>query len=204
MLAEEGTLSVSNNWIKSGWRNSHEGSGFGGGVTVAGAFIIGTLPGFADAANQDFHLANGSAAINAGTGLLADVLPANNVMRQYVKHQLSQARPVSGALDLGAYEFAAAAPLQILTGTLPNGVRGRFYNQPLQATGGSGSYLWSITQGTLPPGMWLDAANGVIHGKAARRGSWTFQITVQDAQNPSDISGPAVMNLNVSLFSGTN
>ena len=163
MLAEEGTLSVSNNWIKSGWRNSHEGSGFGGSVTVAGAFVIGTAPGFADFAAQDFHLVNGSAAINAGTALHGDVQPADNVVRQYVKHQMGQPRPVSGALDLGAYEFTAAAPLQILTAGLPNGMRGRFYNQTLQASGGSGNFVWSVTAGSLPPGMWLDTANGVIH-----------------------------------------
>ncbi len=203
MLAEEGTLTVSNNWVKSGWRNSHEGSGFGGSVTVAGAFIIGTAPGFADFAAQDFHLTNGSAAFNAGTVLHADA-STNNVVRHYVKHQMSEARPVSGALDLGAYEFAAVAPLQILTTSFPSGIRGRFYNFTMQAAGGSGQYLWSIPAGTLPPGMWLDQNTGLIHGKAARKGSWTFQIMVQDAQNVSSTSGPAVITLNVKLFSGVN
>jgi hypothetical protein len=202
MLAEAGTLSVSNNWIKSGWRNSHEGSGFGGSVTIAGAFVTGTLPGFADLANQDFRLLSGSAAINAGTTLHADALPANNVVRHYVKHQMSEARPVSGALDLGAYEFAAAAPLQMIIGDFPTAIKGRFYSHTMQATGGSGNYLWTISSGILPPGLWLDAQTGIIHGKLARKGSWTFQIMVQDAQNSAGTSGPAVITLNVGLYSG--
>jgi hypothetical protein len=34
-----------------------------------------------------------------------DVLPANDVVREYVKHQSSTPRAVHGALDVGAYEF---------------------------------------------------------------------------------------------------
>lgn len=201
MLAEAGTLSLSNNWIKSGWRNSHEGSGFGGSVTVVGAFIIGTLPGFVDLATQDFRLASGSAAINAGTTLHADVLPSHDVVRHYVKHQMSEARPASGALDLGAYEFAAVAPLQMIIGDFPAGIRGRSFHHQLQATGGSGSYLWSIPAGTLPPGLRLDPAAGLISGKTPVKGSWTFQIMVQDAQNTAS-SQAAVITLNVKLYAG--
>lgn len=201
MLAEAGTLTVSNNWAKSGWRNSHEGGGFGGSVTVAGAFIIGTLPGFSDFAAQDFRLTTGSAAIDAGTALHADALPENNVVRHYLRHQLSEARPANGALDLGAFEFATVAPLQLIVSDMPAPIRGRFYNFTMQATGGSGNYLWSIPAGTLPPGLWLEPQTGVIHGKAALKGSWTFQIMVQDAQNTAS-SQSAVITMNVKLYSG--
>jgi Putative Ig domain len=198
LLAEVGTLSVSNNWIKSGWRNSHEGTDFGGSVTVAGAFITGTAPDFADFANQDFHLITGSAAINAGIALHVDAA-GNNVVRQYVKHQSSEARPVSGALDLGAYEFAAVAPMQILTNGFADGARARPYSQSAQATGGSGNFTWSVTAGSLPFGLWLDAATGTIHGKPVLRGTWNFTLGVQDAQNPGT---PLTKNftINVKLY----
>ena len=39
MLAEAGTLNLANNWAKTGWRNSHEGGGFGGSVTGGGTMI---------------------------------------------------------------------------------------------------------------------------------------------------------------------
>lgn len=184
MLAETGTLTVANNWSKSGWRNSFE-SPFGGTVTGGGTFVIGTSPGFVDLANQDLRLVSTGQAVNAGTTLNPDVLPTNNVARQYVKHQTGEARPVSGPIDLGAYEFAAAAPMQILTGSLPNTIRLRFYNQTLQASGGSGTYIWSVSSGMLPPGIWLDTANGVVRGRARVKGSWNFTITVLDAQNTS-------------------
>lgn len=103
MLDNYGILTLTNNWIETGWSRfnvSHPK----GTVTDSGT-ITGSAPGFVNEAGQDFHLAAGSACIDAGTTLHPDVLPANNVIREYVKHQSSTARAVHGALDIGAYEF---------------------------------------------------------------------------------------------------
>jgi hypothetical protein len=181
LLAEHGNLILTNNWIKTGWRNSFE-SGFDGTVTGGATFVQGSAPGFVDFAAQNFRLLANSPAVNAGTILHPDVLPVHNAVRQYVKHQTSEARPINGVLDLGAYEFSNA-PVQITTASLPNARRGKFYNQTLQATGGSGGFVWTVSAGTLPHGMWLDSASGKISGKAARRGTWNFTITAQDSQN---------------------
>lgn len=180
MLAESGVLSLANNWSKSGWRNSFEG-GFNGSVS-GGGFVIGTSPGFVDLAVQDFRLLSSGQAVNAGTSLNPDALPANNVVRQYVRHQSSEGRPAHGPFDIGAYEFSVAAPMQIITTNLSNAMRFRPYNQTLQATGGSGGYVWSISSGTLPPGLWLDSS-GMILGRARLKRNWNFTITVRDSQN---------------------
>jgi parallel beta-helix repeat protein len=194
MLAESGTLSLSNNWAKTGWRNSFEGT-FNGSVTGGSSFVVGTTPGFVDLANQDFRLASNGQAVNAGTVLNPDALATNNVVRQYVNHQTSEERPVNGALDLGAYEFSAAAPMQILTGSLADALRARSYSQTLQASGGSGTYVWSVSSGSLPPGLWLDSVTGTIRGRARLKGVWNFTISVQDAQNTSSIvSQPLTIN----------
>jgi hypothetical protein len=183
MLAESGTLSLANNWAKTGWRNSHEGGAFNGSVTGGASMITGTAPGFTDAATQDFRLLSTSAAVDVGTTQNADVLPANDVTRQYMKHQTSEARPSDGLIDLGAFEFASAAPMQILTATLPHAVRLRWYEQTMQASGGSGSYVWSVSSGILPPGLYLDPSTGRIYGRTRLKGTWTFTMTVADAQN---------------------
>lgn len=179
MLAETGTLSLTNNWSKPSWRNSFEGV-FSGIVTGGATMTLGTTPGFVDLANQNFHLLSGAQAVNAGTTLHPDVLATHNVVRQYVKHQTSEARPVNGSFDLGAYEHSTTAPMQILTTGLPNAVRFRYYNQALQASGGSGNYSWSVSNGTLPPGLWLDAATGVIRGRSRLKVNRSFTITAQD------------------------
>ena len=181
LLAESGTLTVANNWAKTGWRNSHE-SPFDGSVTGGTTMVAGASPGFVDAANQDFRLTTGSTSIDAGTSLHTDVLPANNLVRHYLRHQSSEPRPVNGALDIGAFEFSTLAPMQINTASLPNAGRTRYYYQVLSASGGSGSYVWSISSGALPAGLVLDPG-GVIRGHARLKGSSSFTITVRDAQD---------------------
>ena len=56
-------------------------------------------------AGQDYHLTAGSQAVDAGTVLNPAVLPANDVIREYVKHLASVPRALHNALDIGAYEF---------------------------------------------------------------------------------------------------
>jgi hypothetical protein len=182
LLAETGTLSLSNNWAKIGWRNSFE-SPFTGVVTGGSSFVTGTTPGFVDVTNQNFRLVSNGQAVNAGMTLNPDVLPVNDLVRQYVQHQMSEARPLNGGLDIGAYEFASVSPLQILTTSLPSPIRMRFYFQTVQVTGGSGNYLWSISSGQLAPGLVLDQSTGVIRGAARLKGNWSFTVTAQDAQN---------------------
>lgn len=183
MLAEAGTLNLANNWAKTGWRNSHEGGGFAGSVTGGTSMITGTAPGFVDAAAQDFKLQQGAAAINAGTSLHPDVLQDHGLFRQYLKHQSSEPRPADGTFDLGAFERPTTAPMQIVTATLPDPVRAASYAQTLQASGGSGSYAWSIVAGSLPPGLYLDPQSGAIRGRARRTGNYTVIIELHDPQN---------------------
>jgi hypothetical protein len=199
LLAESGTLTVASNWAKTGWRNSHEGTGFGGSVTGGATTVSGSSPGFVDAAAHDFRLLSTSPAVNAGIALHADTLSAHNVTRHYVRHQSSEARPVSGTLDLGAFEFVATAPMQINTPDLPNAIRLRHYYQVLSASGGSGNYVWSVSSGTLPPGLVLDPVTGVIRGRSRLKGSSAFTITVQDAQNASATSSRSY-SINTMLY----
>jgi hypothetical protein len=198
LLDDTGILSLSHNWFKPNWRISHGTAT--GTVNNDGTSVQGTAPGFANEAAQDFRLVSTSAAINAGTVLNTDVLPAHNVVRQYVKHQTSEARPASGQFDIGAYEFGSA-PVQITTNNLPDARRGKFYNQTLQASGGSGNYVWTVSAGSLPPGMWLDSATGKIYGKAAVRGNWNFTVTAQDSQNPAT-NATKNFTINVRLYVG--
>ncbi len=108
MLDSDGTLELRANWFKTGFVSSH--SGLTGTITTPVPNVTGASPGFVDEAAQDFHLVSGSACRDAGTSLNAAVLPAHDVVRQYVKHQLDESRPNDGARDIGAYEFGAIGP----------------------------------------------------------------------------------------------
>jgi hypothetical protein len=56
------------------------------------------------------------------------------------------------------------------------------YNVALEATGGMGSYQWSLIGGQLPPGLQF-SQSGFAYGKANTPGTFTFSAQVKDSSN---------------------
>ena len=78
-----------------------------------------------------------------------------------------------------------ASTLTITTTSLPDGQVGVVYNQTVSATGGTTPYVWSISSGTLPFGLSLNASTGQISGTPTSSDAWVFTIQVTDDSNPS-------------------
>ena len=77
--------------------------------------------------------------------------------------------------------FTTNSTLAVTTSSLPEDTTGIPYNQTLQATGGSGGYTgWSISTGSLPPGLSL-SSGGVISGTPTSAGTYSFTATVTDS-----------------------
>lgn len=86
------------------------------------------------------------------------------------------------ALTMVPMARVAAATLTIVTKTLPAGYVNSVYSQSLTATGGSGTgYSWSVTSGTLPKGIALVAASGLLHGTPTAVSSSTLTFEVKDS-----------------------
>lgn len=105
MLNTHGILNIRNNWFKTGWVESHQGGNYQGTIIDSGGMVTGDIPGFVDWGSEDFHLLENAPCVNAGGLLAAEVLPENNVMRQYIKHCQDEERPSDGIFDIGAFEF---------------------------------------------------------------------------------------------------
>jgi uncharacterized protein (TIGR03437 family) len=90
------------------------------------------------------------------------------------------------------------APLTISPKSLPDGALGSSYNAQLTASNGSGNYQWSVSQGTLPPGLSLGPSSGAITGTPNTGGTYQFTVTVMDTQTQQSTSaGYTVGILNI-------
>ncbi|HXG67626.1 MAG TPA: putative Ig domain-containing protein, partial [Blastocatellia bacterium] len=76
---------------------------------------------------------------------------------------------------------ATGGPLTITTTSpLAAATAGSAYSQTLAATGGSGSYTWSLVSGALPAGISL-SAGGIISGTTSATGTFNFTVRVTDS-----------------------
>lgn len=74
----------------------------------------------------------------------------------------------------------------ITTSALNAASAGTAYSATLAATGGTPPYTWSVAPGSsLPAGLTLNPATGVISGTPSAVGNYSFTVRVQDAANPS-------------------
>ncbi len=74
--------------------------------------------------------------------------------------------------------------LSITTAAVPGGRVGTAYNATVEATGGTGNRTWSVSAGTLPAGLTLNTASGVISGTPTTAGTSTATIRVVDTGTP--------------------
>jgi lysophospholipase L1-like esterase len=75
-------------------------------------------------------------------------------------------------------------PLTVTPTTLPELTAGQDYGAQLTSTGGKGPVMWSVTAGSLPPGLSLDSARGLLSGTPTTAGTYTFTVRATDATAP--------------------
>ena len=63
---------------------------------------------------------------------------------------------------------------------LNGGTIGKSYSQTLTSEYAQGTVTYSVTGGSLPPGLSLNSSNGVVSGTPTSTGSYTFEITAYD------------------------
>ena len=91
-----------------------------------------------------------------------------------------------------AMVVSSVATLGVETSSVPSGVDGSAYSARLSATGGAGAGTWSLSSGSLPAGLSLNASSGVISGVPKAVGRSNFTVSVSDP-------GPPVQHARVSL-----
>ena len=137
-------------------------------------------------------------ALNEGSGPLPDglSLTGDSVNGYYISGIPSAAGSFSFTLKVTDADGDTAtqdlsihvkASPEITTASLPDGQVGTPYvSQTLAITGGTTPYSWSISTGSLPAGLTLDAAAGVISGTPTGAGSFAFTVRVTDNVGATD------------------
>jgi hypothetical protein len=95
--------------------------------------------------------------------------------------QVTDSSPPPALTAQKAFTVNIALTLTITSLTLPGGIVGTPYSQTLAGSGGTSPYTWSVTSGTLPAGLQLNASNGVISGTPTATGPNLFTVTMTDA-----------------------
>jgi hypothetical protein len=82
--------------------------------------------------------------------------------------------------------------------SLPNGTQNVAYSQTLSASGGSGTYTFTVTPNALPAGLTLTSA-GVLAGTPTTNGTFNFTVTATDnSAAPGPFSGSRSYSLTIS------
>jgi hypothetical protein len=133
--------------------------------------------------------------LSAG-GLVASSLPAGLTLSS--AGVLSGTPTTAGSFGFGVQvtDQAGAGAYKYITMTVGTGLvittssplaaaaTGTAYTQAFAAAGSSFSLTWSITSGTLPPGLTLSTA-GVLSGTPTTAGTFSFTVRVADAAGGS-------------------
>lgn len=91
-----------------------------------------------------------------------------------------QATDGKGKTTTKEFTLGIYTPLTITTQTLDDGIPGRTFSQSITAAGGLEPYSWSVSSGSIPPGLTLNTANGLLSGVPTSGGTFTFTVKVTD------------------------
>jgi hypothetical protein len=103
--------------------------------------------------------------------------------------------PNTTVTEASFFDYSAFVPT-ITTSSLPAATVGKKYSATLQSSGGTGTPSWSVTLGSLPAGLTLNKATGVISGTPKANGQNGFIVSTTNAGPPS-LSSTASLSLTV-------
>ncbi|MDF1758319.1 MAG: Ig domain-containing protein [Legionellaceae bacterium] len=96
--------------------------------------------------------------------------------------------------------LSSTEDLSISPTTLPDGEIGTIYSQTVTASNGLAPYTYSISSGSLPAGLSINASTGVISGTPTTENTYQFTVTATDTVSDSvsrsysvEITTPAIL-----------
>jgi hypothetical protein len=138
--------------------------------TVAN-FETGVFVNYSNGVDGDYHIKPASVYLGMGTD------------SKDVGADIDLVLAATADVITGSTAPPTTDPPRILTTSLPSGVVGTLYSQGLAGADGTTPYAWTITTGTLPTGLSLNATTGVIVGTPTSAGTYPFTARLTDADS---------------------
>lgn len=133
-----------------------------------------------------FWQVGSSATLGTATGFAGNILALTSITLTTGATVSGRALARNGAVTLDTNNVAvcpACNPITVSPSTLPNGTVGTTYSQTITASGGTAPYTFTVISGTLPTGLTLSSATGVLSGTPTATGSLTFTVRATDSAN---------------------
>ena len=124
-------------------------------------------------------------SLDSATGVISGVPSDGTAGTHYFTATVSDKNGASASKSLHITVLGLTQPaLAITIDSLPDAATSCPYTATLTATGGTPPYAWTITAGSLPPGLLLDSAIGLISGvpEHGTAGTYGFTVTVEDSK----------------------
>lgn len=129
-------------------------------------------------------------ALDSATGIIAGTPQSGGAFTFVVA--AADATDSSNVATASLSLLIANAPVSLAAQAVTTGRVTVPYTAALAASGGNGTFAWSIAAGALPSGLTLDAATGVIAGTPLAEGTYAFTVTAADASEPSNAASSPI------------
>jgi uncharacterized repeat protein (TIGR01451 family) len=139
-----------------------------GGALQAGAVVwnIGTLGAGVTGQTVSFTV-----QVNATSGTVTNAT---------YTIEAANAPQIAGAAVSTTVSGGGCPTISLSPAVLPGGALGTPYSQSITASGGAAPYVFSITTGTLPPGLTL-SSGGTLSGTPTASGTYSFTVQAFDS-----------------------
>jgi hypothetical protein len=125
-----------------------------------------------------------SGGVISGTPLSTDLNSDGTAKKYSFTVRVTDSQTPTAAYQKGGFSITINPLPMVTSTTLPDAFLGVQYMTTLTNSGGLSPFTWSITAGTLPPGLTLSASLGTISGTATGTGmTYPFTIQVTDADS---------------------
>ena len=135
----------------------------------------------------------GGFTLSSSTGTISGTCPGSGAYNFTARATDSSSPPQVATL---AETIHVYGQLMITTTSLPDGTVGTTYSSAVAAFGGTFTYTWSISQGSLPDGISMDPSSGNLTGTPTTTGLSSFTVKVVDTANPPQ-TATADLTINV-------